>query len=213
MKKPEHHDTAEHLLSPEAIERALDGSASAEKAKAFGTYLEENPEARAALQRFKQAKDDTEVRHTGLQLLEQTKQADANGVAVSPATSEAPRKKKGRFIWAAVGLLGAIVLLLFAILRSGRKPEAVMTSPATTETTEEPVSTATATITVPLPASTPSTTALPDGSSEESVPSSTARTTARASSIAKAIENPKPPDTAKPQPTPSSSSKLFFPDE
>ncbi len=213
MKKPEHHDTAEHLLSPEAIERALDGSASAEKAKAFGTYLEENPEARAALQRFKDAKDDTEVRHTGLQLLEHSKQAEGNGVAVSPAPSEAPRRSKGRFIWAAVGLLGAVVLLLFAILRSGQKPEAVVTAPASTETTEEPVSAATATVTVAPPASTPSTTAAPDRTSEQPVPSSTARATTHPSSTAKAVENPKPPDSAKPQPTPSSSSKLFFPDE
>lgn len=46
-------DTSEELLSPEAIERALEGREAEDRARAFREHLDEHPEARAALEKYR----------------------------------------------------------------------------------------------------------------------------------------------------------------
>lgn len=204
MTKPEKHDTAEHLLSPEAIERALDGRSSAEKAKAFGSYLDENPEARAALERAKRSHDTQNPRHTGLHRLEQARRpADQGGVALEP--EQRARKPERRWLAPVILLLmGLIGVLLFVWLRSPKTEvqEAVTASATAAAEPAAPPSESVAAQPNPPPATS---TAGPEQTSQPAVP-----TTVR-SSPPHPTATGKPVETTKPQPT--ASSKLFFPDQ
>jgi hypothetical protein len=211
MTKPERHDTAENLLSPEAVERALAGKASKEKAQAFQERLQDNPDARQALERFNKLGDTQNPRHSGLQRLEQSPSAVAPRAAVAQPAALKPTRNQRLFFIVALALLllllGLLTLLLTGALDSApSQPNQSADVTASLPKLPSPTGSVTPTATSPLTATTPTASAVP------------LLTTPAPTALPSATSSPQPktsaaPAVTSPQPTSTPTSKLFFPDQ
>jgi hypothetical protein len=212
MTKPERHDTAENLLSPEAVERALAGKASKEKAQAFQERLQDNPDARQALERFNKLGDTQNPRHSGLQRLEQSPSAVAPRAAGAQPPAHKPTRNQRLFFIVALALLllllGLLTLLLTGALDSApSKPNQSADVTASLPKQPSTTSTVTPTATSPLTGTPPTPSALPvvTTPAPTALPSATTSSPQPKTSAAPAVTSP--------QPTSTPTSKLFFPDQ
>lgn len=189
------------LLSEDAIDRVLAGEEGEEKARSFQKHLEENPDADAALEKYRRAGEQRNVYHTGLQRLEEKRKAEDPGDLPAATPKDSERRNRLPVLLALIALLfvGVFVFVRFGSTPETRANESSATSampaptatevPSVTETGTRPTETA--------PSATTTLTATAKTSSPAG-PTSTRPPTATAAPPSSAVH--KAP-SAKPAPT------------